>query len=44
MTIDFDEYIKRFDEKVEKYIPPKKDWLPPDFSVYGPKDPFKVPL
>ncbi len=44
MTIDFDEYIKRFDEKVEKYIPQKKDWLPPDFSVYGPKDPFKVPL
>jgi phenylacetate-coenzyme A ligase PaaK-like adenylate-forming protein len=44
LTITFDEYIKNFDKHVERYIPPKKDWTPPDLAVYGPKDPFKVPL
>ena len=42
--ISFDDYIKKFDKLVQKYIPPKKDWTPPDQAVYGPKDPFRVPL
>jgi phenylacetate-coenzyme A ligase PaaK-like adenylate-forming protein len=44
LEIGFDEFIKNFDSYVEKYIPPKKDWTPPDKAVYGPRDPFNVPL
>ncbi|PNX48676.1 MAG: hypothetical protein BV457_03225 [Thermoplasmata archaeon M9B1D] len=42
--ISFDDYIEKFDKLVQKYIPPKKDWTPPDQAVYGPKDPFRVPI
>ncbi|MCJ7571422.1 MAG: hypothetical protein MUO82_06055 [Candidatus Thermoplasmatota archaeon] len=44
MTIDYDEYIKKFDSRVAKYIPPKNEWTPADYAVYGPKDLFRVPL
>ena len=40
----FDEYIKKFDNLVQKYIPPKKDWTPPDVAVYGQKDLYRIPL
>jgi len=44
LTISYDEYIKKFDKLVEKYIPPKKNWTPVDQAVYGPKDLYRVPL
>ncbi len=44
MTIDFNEYIKNFDNHVSKYIPEKNQWTQADYAVYGPKDPFRVPL
>lgn len=43
MTINFNEYLKKFDKCVEKYIPPKNQWAPSDKSVYGVKDLFNVP-
>jgi long-chain-fatty-acid---luciferin-component ligase len=44
LTINYDEYIKKFDSCVSKYIPKINEWTPTDYAVYGPKDPFKVPL
>ena len=44
MAISYDEYIKKFDTLTEKYIPPKKDWTPADQGIYGPKDPYRVPI
>ena len=44
MTIDYEEYIKKFDRLVTKYIPSKHEWTPADYAVYKPKDLFKVPL
>ena len=44
LTITFDEYIKKFDERVAKYIPPKKDWTVADNAIYGPKDQYRVPV
>jgi hypothetical protein len=40
----YDEYIKKFDSHVSKYIPQKNEWTPADYAVYGPKDLFRVPL
>lgn len=42
--IPFDEYIKKFDERVKDYIPPEKEWDAPEAAVYGVKDPYNVPL
>ncbi|HEC72669.1 MAG TPA: hypothetical protein ENI36_03595 [Thermoplasmatales archaeon] len=44
LTMSYDEYTKKFDQLVEKYIPPKKDWTPADQAIYGPKDPYRVPI
>jgi hypothetical protein len=44
LTINYDEYIKKFDSCVSKYIPKINEWTPADYAVYGPKDLFKVPL
>ena len=44
MTLDFDKYIKKFNGLVQKYIPPKSQWTPPDEAVYGPTDFFKTPV
>mgnify|MGYP006283103629 CR=1 FL=1 len=41
--LSFDEYIKKFDNQIKKYIPSKQQWTPADYAVYGPKDLFKVP-
>ncbi len=42
--VSFDEYIRKLDERLEKYIPPKKEWGPPEHAVYGVKDLYNVPL
>jgi len=44
MAISFDDYLKKFNNKAEKYIPQKKDWTPSDEAVYGVKDVYKVPV
>lgn len=44
MVISYSEYIKKFDERVKKYIPEKKDWTPADEAIYGQEDLYKVPL
>jgi phenylacetate-coenzyme A ligase PaaK-like adenylate-forming protein len=41
---EFNEYIKKFDNLVQKYIPPKKDWTPPDDAIYGKKNLYCIPL
>ena len=42
--ISFDEYIRKLDERLKKYIPPKGEWNPPEQAVYGVKDLYNVPL
>ena len=42
MTISFEKYIKSFDERANKYIPPKKEWTPSDYATYGVKDLYKI--
>jgi len=42
--ISFGEYIKKLDERLQRYIPPKEDWNPPEQAVYGVKDLYNVPL
>lgn len=44
MTISFDDYIKKFNKKAEKYIPPRNEWTPSDEAVYGVKDLYKTPV
>ena len=44
MENNFDEYIKKFNNYVQKYIPPKENWTPSDQAVYGIKDFFKTPV
>jgi hypothetical protein len=43
-NIGYDSYIKKFDGLMEKYIPPRTAWSPVDEALYGPPDPFRVPL
>lgn len=43
-NIDFDTYMKNFERCVQKYIPDIKNWTPPDYAVYKPKDLFRIPL
>lgn len=42
--IGFNEYIDRFNECVNKYIPPRNTWTPADEALYKPKDLFRIPL
>jgi hypothetical protein len=44
LAISFDDYIKKFDSKASKYIPPKKDWTPSDYATYGVKDLYRIPV
>jgi len=41
---DFQEYIKRFDGYLKKYIPSKDAWTPVDDALYTPPDLFRIPL
>jgi phenylacetate-coenzyme A ligase PaaK-like adenylate-forming protein len=41
---NFDEYIKKFDIQVQKYIPPRENWTPSDHAVYGVQDFFRIPI
>ena len=41
---NYDAYITRFDGLMEKYIPPRSAWSPVDEALYGPPDPFRVPM
>jgi hypothetical protein len=36
-------YIKEFDRRLAKHIPPRPDWTPVDEALYGPPDLFRVP-
>ncbi|HDM25543.1 MAG: hypothetical protein FE035_01805 [Thermoplasmata archaeon] len=40
----FNAYIKRFDAIEKSFIPPKKEWTPPDQALYGVKNLFDVPV
>ncbi|HDO19825.1 MAG TPA: hypothetical protein ENG74_03770 [Thermoplasmatales archaeon] len=40
----FDDYMRKFNEVSKPYVPPKKEWKPPDEILYGIKDVFRVPL
>ncbi len=40
---DLSDYIKRFEKLTTKYLPPKKEWTPPDYALYGPEDLYNVP-
>ena len=42
ISINFEEYIKGFNNRLRKYIPDKKNWTPADEAVYSPKDYFKI--
>ena len=44
LVLSFPEYVKKFDESVAKYIPPKKDWTPAENAVYSPEDLYRVPV
>ena len=44
MQLSFDEYITKYDQYVSSYIPPKKDWTPPDYATYGVKDLYRIPV
>lgn len=41
---DFDTYIADFNERVENYIPPKKEWTPVDDALFTPKDLYRIPI
>ncbi|MBE3137126.1 MAG: hypothetical protein IMZ43_07040 [Thermoplasmata archaeon] len=41
---DYQEYIKRFDGYLKKYIPSKDSWTPVDDALYTPPDLFRIPL
>jgi hypothetical protein len=41
---DYQEYIKRFDGYLKKYIPSKDAWTPVDDALYTPPDLFRIPL
>ncbi|MCJ7698397.1 MAG: hypothetical protein MUO73_08735 [Thermoplasmata archaeon] len=41
---DYQEYIKRFDGYLKKYIPSKDSWTPVDDALYTPPDLFSIPL
>jgi len=43
-TQDYQEYIKRFDGYLKKYIPSKDAWTPVDDALYTPPDLFRIPL
>ena len=40
----FDAYIKKFDDYLQKYFPPKDAWTPADEAVYKPADLYRIPL
>lgn len=44
MTISFNEYIKKFDNLVQDYIPPRNNWTPADQAVYQPKNYFTIQI
>ncbi|MEF8879745.1 MAG: hypothetical protein V5A64_05070 [Candidatus Thermoplasmatota archaeon] len=41
--VSFNGYIKKFNEQVKEYIPPKNKWTPVDEATYGPKNIYNVP-
>ncbi|MBN1281279.1 MAG: hypothetical protein JXA00_06485 [Candidatus Thermoplasmatota archaeon] len=41
---DYQDYMKRFDQQVSKYIPSKEAWTPVDDALYTPPDLFRIPL
>jgi len=41
---DFQEYIKRFDGYLKKYIPSKDAWTPVDDALFTPHDLFRIPI
>lgn len=41
---DFNAFMAKFDERMQKYISPKSDWTPQDEVIYIPTDPFRIPL
>ncbi|MCX6664100.1 MAG: hypothetical protein NTZ75_07620 [Euryarchaeota archaeon] len=41
---DYQEYIKRFDGYLKKYIPSKDAWTPVDDALYTPPNLFRIPL
>ena len=40
----YDAYIKKLDECLLKYIPPRNTWSPIDEALYKPKDLYRIPL
>jgi len=40
----YQEYIKRFDGYLKKYIPSKDAWTPVDDALYTPLDLFRIPF
>jgi hypothetical protein len=40
----YDVYIKKLDECLKKYIPPRDTWTPVDEALYNPKDLYRIPL
>jgi len=40
--ISFEEYIKKVEERIKKYIPPRSEWGPVEEALYGVKDIYGV--
>ena len=40
--ISFEEYIKKVEERIKKYIPPRSEWGPVEKALYGVKDIYGV--
>jgi hypothetical protein len=36
--------IRRFDERLARYIPPRESWIPAEEALYGPTDTYRVPI
>jgi hypothetical protein len=44
VSTEIKDRIKRLNERLARYIPPRETWTPADEALYTPTDLFRVPL
>jgi len=44
VRIDFEDRIKRLDERLARYIPPRETWTPAEEALHKPIDLYRVPV
>ena len=40
----YEEYIRYFNQRTEKYFPPRDDWTPVDDALFTPDDLYRIPI